>query len=314
MIGDLFSTQNCFVNSPRIFIVDGTGNGDDKKYKEDMQFGFCRQIEAENSNTSLYLRGPDAASLNAYSVSANANRILSIIEESTKRSGKSGICLIGYSRGGATVVKIAQEIQSRGLQGKVEVDAMFLFDAVQRAPGAGDQTEVPSNVKVCFHAMRNDGAYWILKAEVENAWALVTKSSEYAELVKEYKRVGSGFFETFLLSRSKTKYPALNTAVTGYLKKNTVLDRYEMTMRNSWTVVKNEKGETEPGLPFGNCATGGSMLKTEQFAGSHAALGGCVWRTLGPEIAKLDEECKSRVKTWMWPNLMRHGISVGARK
>lgn len=60
------------------------------------------------------------------------------------------IFMTGYSRGGAIVIHTARMLQVRGLQ----VEAMFLFDAVSRNPNL-DATVIPANVGRCFHAVRD---------------------------------------------------------------------------------------------------------------------------------------------------------------
>jgi len=60
------------------------------------------------------------------------------------------IFMVGHSRGGAIVINAARIMRGRGLP----VEAMFLFDAVARNPGL-DADEIPSNVRHCYHAMRD---------------------------------------------------------------------------------------------------------------------------------------------------------------
>ncbi len=58
--------------------------------------------------------------------------------------------MTGYSRGGAIVIDVARRLNRCGVQ----VEAIFLFDAVSRNP-ALDADEIPSNVGYCYHAMRD---------------------------------------------------------------------------------------------------------------------------------------------------------------
>ncbi len=62
---------------------------------------------------------------------------------------KLRLVLIGYSRGGAAVIHAAQLLKD-----KVQVDAMFLFDAVDRSLGV-ETERIPSNVQVVRHARRD---------------------------------------------------------------------------------------------------------------------------------------------------------------
>jgi hypothetical protein len=63
------------------------------------------------------------------------------------------IFLTGYSRGAAIAVWVAEQLQDR--RPPVEIDAMFLFDCVDRAWDL-DVTGVPASVRMAYHAMRSD--------------------------------------------------------------------------------------------------------------------------------------------------------------
>jgi hypothetical protein len=62
---------------------------------------------------------------------------------------KLRLVLIGYSRGGAAVIHAAQLLKE-----KAQVDAMFLFDAVDRSLGV-ETDRIPSNVRLVRHARRD---------------------------------------------------------------------------------------------------------------------------------------------------------------
>jgi hypothetical protein len=58
--------------------------------------------------------------------------------------------MTGYSRGGAIVIDTARLLARHNIQ----IEAMFLFDAVDRNPFLVGG-EIPSNVRYCYHAMRD---------------------------------------------------------------------------------------------------------------------------------------------------------------
>ena len=62
--------------------------------------------------------------------------------------------MTGHSRGGAIVINVARLLARRG----IEVEAMFLFDAVARNL-ALDAEVIPANVRHCYHAVRDPRAY-----------------------------------------------------------------------------------------------------------------------------------------------------------
>ena len=58
--------------------------------------------------------------------------------------------MVGHSRGAAIIIHAARLLVSRG----ITVEAMFLFDAVARNLSL-DAAVIPSNVRHCYHAMRD---------------------------------------------------------------------------------------------------------------------------------------------------------------
>lgn len=78
---------------------------------------------------------------------------LSAIEQEQVRAlqERQKIYLTGYSRGGAIVIAVAQLLESRGLP----VEAMFLFDAVNRSVELPNTDVIPGNVRYCYHALRH---------------------------------------------------------------------------------------------------------------------------------------------------------------
>ncbi len=65
-------------------------------------------------------------------------------------AGQRRLFLAGHSRGAAIIIHVARYLQSR----HIDVEAMFLFDAVARNHTL-DAAVVPNNVRHCYHAMRD---------------------------------------------------------------------------------------------------------------------------------------------------------------
>lgn len=63
---------------------------------------------------------------------------------------RTKIYLVGHSRGGAILIDVANMLNRR----HIPVEAMFLFDAVDRSSELTGG-EIPSNVGFCYHAMRD---------------------------------------------------------------------------------------------------------------------------------------------------------------
>ena len=60
--------------------------------------------------------------------------------------------LAGHSRSGVAVIFVAQDLQGLG----IDVDAMFLYDAVNRTlNNRRDSRRIPGNVQWCHHALRD---------------------------------------------------------------------------------------------------------------------------------------------------------------
>jgi hypothetical protein len=75
--------------------------------------------------------------------------------------GDHKIFLTGYSRGAAIVINTAAMLTDRPMPDGTyaSVEAMFLFDAVARSADIGRAQVIPSNVRFCYHAIRDDHAH-----------------------------------------------------------------------------------------------------------------------------------------------------------
>src|SRR5262245_12888081 len=144
-----------------IFGVDGTGPFWNDEYAVAMAGSFVAQLCWPKSPNKHYWRGPDTFDTigSGPSPKTVADFIRSKVAPAPKVSVYPGIImptvvtspgigpslpvfLTGYSRGGATVIDVATILKSYGIQ----VEAMFLFDAVARSPWLSGRV-IPSNVK-----------------------------------------------------------------------------------------------------------------------------------------------------------------------
>lgn len=143
--------------------VDGSGPGDKKEYARTMARSFVKEIvdsSPEPGAKKCYLQGPNALSMKVefgwmvrvtYSqVSVLASDVVAFVRANWHPGER--VFLAGYSRGGAAVIEAARRLKSQ--LPKLRIDAMFLFDAVERdlATFAGT---IPSNVAHAYHAVND---------------------------------------------------------------------------------------------------------------------------------------------------------------
>jgi pimeloyl-ACP methyl ester carboxylesterase len=299
-----------------IYIVDGTGDFRDSDYSVAMAGSHCNMLYYMNKTSARYWRGPDL-----FDLVTRTSRIAidvhgevmrnefpsALLALGARQSPKSPIILVGYSRGGAAVVRVARKLAER----EIPVAAMFLFDAVDRTVSLDDVETVPGNVCKCYHAVRNEGAEIVMEAEVRQLWKKCEQAAGFNEAYAKFTRVGSGRFQDFLRVQSASLSPELNRAVTNWKKRDVTLQRLKVAMRNSFGMAAGTTG-IELSIPFGNCARkydpNCKDHKTEEFAGTHAALGGTPWTTLGDEIQSMDRDTSVRVWTWMSSKMRECGI------
>jgi hypothetical protein len=78
------------------------------------------------------------------------------------RQGDRQIFMTGYSRGAAICINVAAMLNDESNKmpdgQRAQVQAMFLFDAVSRSVELPFSQTIPSNVRYCYHAMRDDQA------------------------------------------------------------------------------------------------------------------------------------------------------------
>jgi hypothetical protein len=129
-----------------LICVDGTGPHNDGEYYKNMHNSFISMLYRHSTeHPNYYFRGPNWAGLHSVSCA----EIASIIRFQFA-SGNNSIFLAGYSRGGAMMIETAHILKGY----KLTVEAMFLFDAVDRSPLLSKTTLIPSNVNHAYHALR----------------------------------------------------------------------------------------------------------------------------------------------------------------
>jgi hypothetical protein len=134
--------------------VDGTGAWLNKTYEREMADSFVHRIDRDSPIThKRYHRGPDTAGYSSISPSDLRDEVKELLDKAGSQ-GPVPIFMTGYSRGGAIVITAAKLLKKDG----IDVEAMFLFDTVQRdvaPPLTLDSAVIPSNVKKCYHAVRD---------------------------------------------------------------------------------------------------------------------------------------------------------------
>ena len=131
-----------------IVCVDGTGPANDKAYAKEMKNSFVRAIaHSAKDSPRYYGRGPDWTGVGRKLIRPQyvAETVMS-----NRSRGSGRVFLTGYSRGAAIVIHAARLLRDKG----VRVDALFLFDAVDRSIML-EASVIPKNVGVAYHALRD---------------------------------------------------------------------------------------------------------------------------------------------------------------
>jgi hypothetical protein len=120
----------------------------DQEYREAMKNSFVRRIWRHSPLANrYYYRGPDWSG-----TGPNLIRPHSLVEQIRhfRQSEDERIYMTGYSRGAAIVINAAVLLRDQ----RIFVEAMFLFDAVDRSFEL-DADFIPSNVRNAYHAIRD---------------------------------------------------------------------------------------------------------------------------------------------------------------
>ncbi|HEY2375970.1 MAG TPA: hypothetical protein VGH98_08360 [Gemmatimonadaceae bacterium] len=130
--------------------IDGTGPVWDDVYQAKMQHSFLHQIvrRAPGAINAMYYRGPDWSGTDTVGNLIRPETVVQDVCYARERGDKT-VFLAGYSRGGAIAIDAAMLLARTDIR----VDAMFLFDAVDRSVDLRGGT-IPDNVRYAYHAVR----------------------------------------------------------------------------------------------------------------------------------------------------------------
>lgn len=135
--------------------IDGTGKATDREYDLVMRNSFVRRIFDQTCDKrKRYTRGPNLLDMTEEPGGDFRGSTEDIADWAAawtfaNVSEDNRIFLVGYSRGAAACVRVAQLLKARRLR----VEAMFLFDAVNWAWGVNSD-KIPDNVRSVWHAVR----------------------------------------------------------------------------------------------------------------------------------------------------------------
>ena len=137
--------------------ADGSGDSDNATYKATFSDSFVRRFYSSSTfQRRGYNRGPGMMGSETVAIlNQGSAYVLDQIASMDRNKTPYRLFLAGYSRGGAIVTKLAFDLKAKG----IKVQALLLFDAVDMSNLVDAHVDVvPSNVKYCFHAMRDPNA------------------------------------------------------------------------------------------------------------------------------------------------------------
>lgn len=139
-----------------LICVDGTGRHDTAEYFTKSQNSFVLQIYGTSPVPGRrYHRGPGLTGLGEWAGGKQIPPAALVAEiEQMWKLGNHKIFMTGFSRGGATVINTAALLRRQ--RKDIVIQAMFLFDAVDRSTELTMTASIPSNVRKCYHAIRAD--------------------------------------------------------------------------------------------------------------------------------------------------------------
>jgi hypothetical protein len=140
----------------RLAVINGTGPPG-PAYDEIMQTSFCSQLGHKLGAKSFYLRGPGLLGQQLRNEARAAHRWL---KGAYDHDPAVRLMLAGYSRGGSAAIMACEMLERDG----IEVDSLFLFDAVARHEFPGG-TVIPANVLFSRHARRSLAAEFVARYE-----------------------------------------------------------------------------------------------------------------------------------------------------
>lgn len=140
----------------RLAIVNGTGPAD-PAYGELMRPSFCAQLGRALGARSFYLRGPH---LFGAEVREEAMAVRRYLRAAHLADPATRLMVAGYSRGGSAAIMACEHLERDG----IEVDSLFLFDAVARHEFPGGHV-IPANVRFSRHARRSRAEAFVERYE-----------------------------------------------------------------------------------------------------------------------------------------------------
>jgi hypothetical protein len=332
-----------------MFIIDGTGDGDDKKdkdgetkYSKDMSRGFCYQLYLKLGSQAEYMRGPEVDGLDTFDI---ADKMLQMImyyhDTGSTRTGSmfidpnnrpkkfDDIFLAGHSRGGCAVIYIARKLKEKG----INVKAMFLFDAVARTH-RGLLTNMMAVAAVATFGPVVGSVVGPVVAKA--AWGAGIDFDEIPDNVEKCyhamrDRTLVDYYKKplqLLTNRCQKVLPTANGVViftnttTGVCRDLPALIKKDSQNRS---LTRTEFVYGEKTFDFDNCGTKAdnvSRLEIRKFKGHHGTMGGAITATspleeqriLAPNDAMLtlqQENVLSQVNIWMSDNIRKELNKVG---
>lgn len=290
-----------------LYIIDGTGSDNDYIYAKEMTNGFCAQLQRK-TNTPHYLRGPDLL----------GRKTEDIAETMLSRIQPGKIFLAGHSRGGAAVIWIANKLKA---QGKT-VDAMFLYDAVDCTVFLSGVDKIPSNVRACYHARRDESlaGYYELDAlnATRNYFSALHSKKSPAELhrlrnaaiqLNEWDRKMRLCMRTNFSPIVKLEWKKLGNKVIQLFTEQ----RY-LTTDDFFDEFFNYDNFN---VNFGNCGIDRDPpcnYFESKFQGSHGAIGGApiVDERATRELRDFDRGAVTAVDAWMSSKLIAEEVLNGS--
>lgn len=282
-----------------IFIVDGTGDPD--TYDQDMARGFCKRLERKAKGR--YWRGP---ALDGWATTGIAGLVTdAVIEWRNAGNGGNKLFLAGHSRGGAAVIFAAQALKPRG----VEIEAMFLFDAVDRTVNFRSAESIPGNVRHCYHAMRDSS---LSSYYSDGVLAARDKVAKCIGLPVGRRPVAMEDLIDYLLASPPKPGECADVikAARALIQQD---NKMKIVMRS--TTIRTPQGSS---LNFGNCGIepeGQCKLIKETFMGSHGAIGGApIVDERAPKLlVESDRAAMVSVDAWMSGYMCQHSVFEGGR-
>jgi hypothetical protein len=235
----------------------------------------------------------DAVGLNE----STTNQRSKVLQEIAREPAGAKIYLAGYSRGGATVVSIAHELNRLGRP----VEALFLFDPVDSDASLGNTNLIPPNVRQPFMAFRNMAHVKALERDAER------RLNEAGSAAKNAAR---DVLAANVIPAIPSVLPINAVAVSRAVGSVSALGRSTAAAASAqWESFRWSQLMARD-LMFRCCVTGlaggtksNQVWQPQSYNGTHAALGGCVWPKAeyppNTNFFAVDEECVKATRNWL---------------